>query len=35
MNKQVFGQIKAFERVDYVKVSWFDASDARGSLVEF
>jgi hypothetical protein len=32
MNKQVFGQIKGFERGDYVKVSWFDASDARASL---
>ena len=32
MNKQVFGQIKSFEKGDYVKVSWFDASDARGPL---
>ncbi len=33
MNKQVFGQIKCFERGDYVKVSWFDVSDVRGFLV--
>lgn len=32
MNKQVFGQIKSFEKGDYVKVSWFDASDARAPL---
>lgn len=34
MNKLVFGQIRGFEKGDLVKVSWFDASDARGSLVE-
>lgn len=32
MNKQVYSQIKGFEKGDYVKVSWFDASDARGPL---
>ena len=34
MNKQVYSQIKSFERGDYVKVSWFDASDARAPLVD-
>ena len=34
MNKKLFLQIKGFEKGDYVKVSWFDASDARGQLSE-
>ena len=34
LNKQVQKQIKNFEKGDYVKVSWFDASDAHGSLAE-
>lgn len=34
VNKQVIGQIKGFQKGDYIKVSWFDASDARASLVD-
>ena len=34
MNKRLIRQIRCFERGDYVKVSWFDASDARGPLSE-
>jgi len=34
LNKQVQKQIKSFEKGDYVKVSWYDASDARGPLSE-
>lgn len=34
MNRRITKQIKGFEKGDYVKVSWFDASDARGSLAE-
>lgn len=34
MNKKLSRQLKCFERGDYVKVSWFDASDARGPLSE-
>ena len=30
----MYSQIKSFEKGDYVKVSWFDASNARGSLSE-
>lgn len=34
MNRQIAKQIKGFEKGDYVKVSWYDASDARGPLSE-
>jgi len=34
LNKKLNAQLKCFERGDYVRVSWFDASDARGSLRE-
>lgn len=34
MKRRVNEQIKGFEKGDYVKISWFDASDARGSLAE-
>lgn len=34
MNKQLLKQIKCFEKGDYIRTSWFDASDARGPLVE-
>lgn len=31
-NKKVSVAVKGFERGDYVKVCWFDASDAKGPL---
>src|SRR3990170_719073 len=34
MDKHVLKQIKEFEKGDYLKISWFDASDARGPLAE-
>jgi hypothetical protein len=34
MNRRVNKQIKGFEKGDYIRVSWFDASEARGSLSE-
>lgn len=33
-NKRLMKQIRGFERGDYVRVCWFDASDARGTLDE-
>jgi hypothetical protein len=33
-NRRINRAIKGFEKGDYIKVSWFDASDARGSLSE-
>ena len=35
MNKEVIGQIRAFERGDYVKVSWFDASVLEDEKISF
>jgi hypothetical protein len=34
LNKQVQKQIKNSEKGDYIKVTWYDASDARGPLSE-
>jgi len=34
LNKQLIKEIKSLEKGDYVKVTWYDANDARGSLSE-
>jgi hypothetical protein len=34
VNRRVAREIKGLEKGDYVKVCWYDASDARGPLAE-
>jgi hypothetical protein len=34
MKKQLLKQIKEFEKGDYIKITWYDANDLKGPLVE-